>query len=52
VFSSAFATAAYLKNILKFPSDKRVYIIGMNGIRDELAAEGIASCGGEVSCEI
>ncbi|KAI8887899.1 2-phosphoglycolate phosphatase [Backusella circina FSU 941] len=47
VFSSAFATAAYLKNILKFPSDKRVYIIGMNGIRDELAAEGIASCGGE-----
>lgn len=47
VFSSAFATAAYLKHVLKFPEDKKVYIIGMNGIRDELAAEGIRSCGGE-----
>ncbi|KAI7907836.1 HAD-like domain-containing protein [Cokeromyces recurvatus] len=47
VFSSAFATASYLKNVLKFPKDKKVYIIGMNGIRDELAAEGIRSCGGE-----
>jgi 4-nitrophenyl phosphatase len=32
---------------LKFPEDKKVYIVGMNGIRDELAAEGIRSCGGE-----
>ncbi|KAI8372044.1 HAD-like domain-containing protein [Choanephora cucurbitarum] len=47
VFSSAFATASYLKHVLKFPQDKKVYIIGMNGIRDELAAEGIRSCGGE-----
>ncbi|KAI9474154.1 MAG: HAD-like domain-containing protein [Benjaminiella poitrasii] len=47
VFSSAFATASYLKNVLEFPQDKKVYIIGMNGIRDELAAEGIRSCGGE-----
>ncbi|GAA5804362.1 HAD-like domain-containing protein [Helicostylum pulchrum] len=47
VFSSAFATAAYLKHVLKFPEDKKVYIIGMDGIKDELAAEGIRSCGGE-----
>ncbi|KAK4517909.1 uncharacterized protein ATC70_001257 [Mucor velutinosus] len=47
VFSSAFATASYLKHVLKFPEEKKVYIIGMAGIKDELAAEGIRSCGGE-----
>ncbi|KAG2191922.1 hypothetical protein INT46_011649 [Mucor plumbeus] len=47
VFSSAFATASYLKHVLKFPEDKKVYVIGMAGIKDELAAEGIRSCGGE-----
>ncbi|KAI8639671.1 HAD-like domain-containing protein [Parasitella parasitica] len=46
VFSSAFATASYLKHVLKFPEDKKVYVIGMAGIKDELAAEGIQSCGG------
>ncbi|CAO3675129.1 unnamed protein product [Umbelopsis vinacea] len=46
VFSSAFATAAYLKHVVKFPSDKKVYVVGMAGIRDELDAEGIRSCGG------
>jgi 4-nitrophenyl phosphatase len=47
VFSSAFATASYLKHVLKFPQDKKVYIIGMEGIKHELEAEGIRSCGGE-----
>ncbi|KAI7891807.1 HAD-like domain-containing protein [Mucor mucedo] len=47
VFSSAFATAAYLKHVLNFPEDKKVYIVGMDGIKHELEAEGIRSCGGE-----
>jgi 4-nitrophenyl phosphatase len=37
-----------LKNVLKFPTDKKVYIIGMQGIKEELALEGIKSCGAEV----
>lgn len=45
IFSSAFATAAYLKQILQFPADKKVYIVGMSGIRDELNAENIRTCG-------
>ncbi|ORE05089.1 2-phosphoglycolate phosphatase [Rhizopus microsporus var. microsporus] len=47
IFTSAFATATYLKNVLKFPTDKKVYIIGMKGIKEELALEGIQSCGAE-----
>ncbi|KAI8146307.1 HAD-like domain-containing protein [Fennellomyces sp. T-0311] len=47
IFSSAFATAAYLKQVLHFPADKKVYIIGMTGIQEELNAEGIRTCGGD-----
>ncbi|CAO3597788.1 unnamed protein product [Absidia cylindrospora] len=47
IFSSAFATASYLKNVLDFPKDKKVYVIGMTGITEELAHEGIQSCGAE-----
>ncbi|KAI8584723.1 hypothetical protein K450DRAFT_217692 [Umbelopsis ramanniana AG] len=46
IFSSAFATAAYLKNVVNFPADKKVYIVGMSGISEELKAEGIRSFGG------
>ncbi|KAI9484716.1 HAD-like domain-containing protein [Zychaea mexicana] len=52
IFSSAFATAAYLKQVLHFPADKKVYIIGMEGIRDELNSEGIRTCGGEVGAVV
>jgi 4-nitrophenyl phosphatase len=38
-----------LKNVLNFPQDKKVYVIGMTGITEELAHEGIQSCGAEVS---
>ncbi|KAI9311306.1 4-nitrophenylphosphatase [Dichotomocladium elegans] len=47
VFSSAFATAAYLKHVVKFPEHKKVYVIGMAGIREELRAEGIKTCGAD-----
>ncbi|KAI7861467.1 HAD-like domain-containing protein [Spinellus fusiger] len=45
VFSSAVATAAYLKHIVQFPETKKVYIIGMEGIKHELEAVGIKCCG-------
>ncbi|KAF9304385.1 hypothetical protein BGZ74_001686 [Mortierella antarctica] len=45
IFSSAFATAVYLRNILNFPADKRVYVVGESGIVDELNAVGIKTTG-------
>lgn len=46
IFSSSYAAAAYLKRVLNFPPDKKVYVIGMEGIEEELDAEGIAHIGG------
>lgn len=48
IFTSAFASAAYLKSVLKFPEDKKVYVIGEKGIEDELDAVGIKHSGGTV----
>ncbi|CAG8624242.1 5960_t:CDS:2 [Cetraspora pellucida] len=45
IFSSSYASAYYLKNVLKFPKEKKIYIIGESGIADELASEGIRHCG-------
>ena len=52
IFTSAFASAAYLKNVLKFPEDKKVYAIGEKGIEDELDAVGIKRSGGTVSLRV
>jgi len=46
IFGSAYATALYLKRILKFPDDKKVYVIGEKGLEDELASENLKFCGG------
>lgn len=46
VFSSSYASAVYLKNVLNFPADRKVYVIGMHGIEEELDAEGVLHCGG------
>lgn len=51
IFTSAYATAAYLKTILKFPEDKKVYVIGEKGLEDELDSVGIKRCGGTVSID-
>ncbi|RUS17126.1 HAD-like domain-containing protein [Endogone sp. FLAS-F59071] len=45
IFSSAYAAAVYLKNVVAFPPEKKVYIIGQAGIQEELAAEGIRHSG-------
>jgi ribonucleotide monophosphatase NagD (HAD superfamily) len=49
VFGSAYAAAVYLSSVLNFPKEKRVYVIGMSGLEDELRAEGISFIGGTVS---
>ncbi|KAK4046186.1 hypothetical protein OIV83_006261 [Microbotryomycetes sp. JL201] len=46
IFSSAWASAAYLKKVLNFPDDKKVYVVGEKGIEDELDLFGIKHCGG------
>ncbi|CAG8634453.1 4130_t:CDS:2 [Gigaspora rosea] len=45
IFCSSYASAYYLKNVLKFPKEKKIYIVGESGIADELALEGIRHCG-------
>ncbi|KAI9452043.1 2-phosphoglycolate phosphatase [Lactarius psammicola] len=46
VFGSAYAAAVYLSSVLNFPKDKKVYVIGMSGLEDELRSEGITFIGG------
>lgn len=49
LFGSAYASAVYMKKVLNFPEDKRVYVLGEKGLEDELDAVGIKHCGGTVS---
>ncbi|CED82760.1 2-phosphoglycolate phosphatase [Phaffia rhodozyma] len=46
IFGSAYASAVYFSQILKFPKDKKVFVIGEKGLEDELHSEGINTCGG------
>lgn len=46
VFGSAYAAAVYISSVIKLPKDKKVYVIGMSGIEDELREEGISFIGG------
>ncbi|CAN4126660.1 unnamed protein product [Withania somnifera] len=45
IFASSFAAAAYLKSI-DFPKDKKVYVVGEDGILKELELAGIPYLGG------
>ncbi|KAI9106171.1 HAD-like domain-containing protein [Phlyctochytrium arcticum] len=44
IFGSSYAAAYYIANVLNFPKDKKVYVIGMDGVREELESEGIQYC--------
>ncbi|THH17987.1 hypothetical protein EW146_g2910 [Bondarzewia mesenterica] len=46
VFGSAYAAAVYISSVMKLPKDKKVYIIGMSGLEEELTNEGVAFVGG------
>ena len=39
----------YISSVIKMPKDKKVYVIGMAGLEEELDEEGIAHIGGTVS---
>jgi 4-nitrophenyl phosphatase len=46
IFNSSYAAAIYLSQVLKFPKDKVVYVLGERGVEEELEAEGIQYIGG------
>lgn len=48
IFGSAYASAVYISSVMKLPKDKKVYVIGMSGIEEELEEEGVAHLGGTV----
>ncbi|KAJ1973129.1 hypothetical protein H4R34_005182, partial [Dimargaris verticillata] len=41
IFGSSYATATYLAKVNKLPADKKVYVIGESGIKEELTNQGI-----------
>lgn len=48
IFGSAFAAAVYISSVIKLPKDKKVYVIGMSGLEEELQEEGVLTLGGTV----
>eukprot|EP00158_Paraphelidium_tribonemae_P002608 Partr_v1_DN25508_c0_g1_i2_m20940 putative -phosphatase len=46
IIPSSFASAFHLSSILKFPADKRIYVVGEEGLCEELEAHGIKWTGG------
>lgn len=46
VFGCAYSAAVYLSRVVRFPQDKKVYLLGEAGTEEELEAEGISYLGG------
>jgi len=46
IYGSAYAAAVYLSSVLQLPKNKKVYVIGMEGLEQELREEGITPLGG------
>ncbi|KAK0194642.1 HAD-like domain-containing protein [Armillaria mellea] len=46
IYGSAYAAAVYLSSVIKLPKDKKVYVIGMAGLEEELRDEGVSHLGG------
>ena len=49
VYSSAYATGLYLRDVLHMPTDSKVFVMGMQGLEEEVRAVGYATAGGTVS---
>ncbi|KAJ3710432.1 HAD-like domain-containing protein [Lentinula raphanica] len=52
IYGSAYATAVYISSVLKLSKEKKVYVIGMAGLEEELREEGIAYIGGTDPADI
>ncbi|KAJ7104162.1 HAD-like domain-containing protein [Mycena belliarum] len=46
IYGSAYAAAVYISSVMKLPKHKKVYVIGMKGMEEELHEEGVAFLGG------
>ncbi|KAF5372550.1 hypothetical protein D9758_005151 [Tetrapyrgos nigripes] len=46
IYGSAYAAAVYISSVMKLPKDKKVYVIGMAGLEEELRNEGVSYIGG------
>ena len=42
----------YISTVLQLPKDKKVYVVGMSGLEEELKEEGIQYLGGTVRVSI
>lgn len=52
IYGSAYAAAVYISSVVKLPKDKKVYVIGMSGLEEELRDEGVSFIGGTVSPDV
>jgi 4-nitrophenyl phosphatase len=46
IFGSSYSAAIYLSRVVNFPATKKVYVLGEQGVEEELASEGINFVGG------
>ncbi|KAJ7056859.1 HAD-like domain-containing protein [Mycena amicta] len=46
IYGSAYAAAVYISSVIKLPEGKKVYVIGMKGMEEELRDEGVSFLGG------
>ncbi|KAF8893092.1 HAD-like domain-containing protein [Infundibulicybe gibba] len=46
IYGSAYAAAVYISSVIKLPKTKKVYVIGMSGLEEELKDEGVSFVGG------
>ncbi|KAF9001193.1 HAD-like domain-containing protein [Cyathus striatus] len=46
IYGSAYAAAVYISSVINLPKTKKVYVIGMGGLEEELREEGVAYTGG------
>ncbi|KAJ6625088.1 HAD-like domain-containing protein [Mycena sp. CBHHK59/15] len=46
IYGSAYVAAVYISSVMKLPKDKKVYVIGMKGMEEELREEGVTFLGG------
>ena len=49
IFSSAYTSAVYLSSVVSLPEAKKMYVIGLAGLEEELDNLGVAHVGGTVS---